>query len=134
MWLFPSEQSVLYFLAGANVIVYALLVLGIIRSRSNRVPQNPSMEYALGMLERSLRTSFPDMPEGYTWREVINRLKYSRKDLNWPEIDDALKAYEESRYGHITNDKANAWPIIRLTLSLPRGEKFAGTAEVASSE
>jgi hypothetical protein len=132
--LFLSEQTILYILAGCNVALYALLVVGIIRTRSGGVPTNPTMEYALGMLEKSLRSSFPDMPEGYTWREVIARLKASRKDLNWPEIDDALKAYEESRYGAITNEKANAWPIIRLTLSLPRGERYAGTAKVPSTD
>jgi hypothetical protein len=132
--LLLSEQSLLYLLAGCNIILYALLVVGMIRTRSARVPPNPTMEYALGMLERSLRNTFPDMPEGYTWREVINRLKASRKDLNWNEIEEALTAYEESRYGSIKNEKANAWPIIRLTLSLPRGERFASTAEVPGSE
>ena len=90
-----------------------------------RIPANPTVEQAFKILEASLKSTFPDLPEGYTWREVMVKLRALNLDIDWWEVENTFKKYEDYRYGGIEYKNANAKAIMKLALSLPRGEKHA---------
>ena len=122
----PSSDFVLlYLLLGLNIAVYIVLAIGIIRNRRNRLPKNPTVEDAFKYLEISLNRAFPNLPAGYTWNEVINKLKSLNLELDWFEIESTFKKYEDYRYGGIQYKNANVDAILRLASSLPRGEETA---------
>jgi hypothetical protein len=122
----PSSNLVLlYLLLGLNIAVYVVLAIGIIRNRRNRLPKNPTVEDAFKYLEISLNRAFPNLPAGFTWNEVINKLKALNLELDWFEIESTFKKYEDYRYGGIQYKNANVDAILRLASSLPRGEETA---------
>lgn len=57
------------------------------------------------------------MPQGFTWNEALetlrSRLRF-RKNLNWKEIESALKTYQESRYGGYKYTSAEIQSILLL--------------------
>ena len=120
-----SEESLLLLVMGANVLVYVLVVVGAIKERSRKLPSDPTIEEAFRILESSLKMSFPDLPEGYTWKEVMNRLRTLNLETDWYEIENTFRKYEDYRYGGIEYKNANAKAVLKLAMSLPRGERFA---------
>ncbi|MDA4111604.1 MAG: hypothetical protein OK439_03635 [Thaumarchaeota archaeon] len=128
-----DTQTVFYLLLVANVAIYLGLLLGIIRGRRFRLPSNPTVEEAFKILEKSLTRTFPDLPAGYTWKEVVNRLKASNLDLDWYEIEDTVRKYEEFRYGGIDYKNANVDAILRLAVSLKKVEKDARISQIQST-
>jgi hypothetical protein len=83
-----------------NVAVYGALGAGVFAwLRQPRLPNPRSSEEAFAMLEKSLRHAFPDLKDGFTWREALSRLKDLKPDLGWESIDVDRKAYEEYKYG-----------------------------------
>jgi hypothetical protein len=111
-------------------LVYILLGVGIARARRGRLPKNPSVEDAFKVLEVSLLRSFPDLPPGFTWNEVMTRVRALNLDLDWYEIESTFKKYEDFRYGGIKYRNANVAEILRLASALPRGERNASVAQV----
>jgi hypothetical protein len=107
------------------VAVYVVLVFGILRNRRGSLPNNPTVEDAFRYLELSLNRAFPDLPPGFTWKEVINKLKSLNLELDWFEIESTFKKYEDFRYGGIQYKNANVEAILRLASNLPRGEEIA---------
>jgi len=49
-------------------------------------------------------------------------------NLDWWEIESTFKKYEDFRYGGIEYKNANPKVVLKLALSLPKGEKFAGVS------
>jgi len=129
-----SDQNTLYIVVIANGLIYLLLLVGIVRVRSRRIPKNLTVEQAFKILESSLKNSFPDLPEGYTWREVMFRLRALNPEReDWFEIENTFRKYEDYRYGGMEYRNVNAQAVLKLALSLPRGEKFARVSQVKSS-
>lgn len=116
------------------MLVYILLAAGIVRGRSGRLPRNPSVEDAFRVLELSLNRTFPDLPPGFTWNEVMNKVKSLNLNLDWYEIESTFKKYEDYRYGGIQYKNANVDAILKLAAELHRGEnKSASIAEIKRS-
>jgi hypothetical protein len=128
-----SDSLFLYLLLGANIIVYVILALGIAKSRQARLPKNPTVDDAFRILEVSIFRAFPDLPSGFTWNEVMNKVKTLNLDLDWSEIENTFRKYEDYRYGGIEYTNANVDVILRLSSELPRGEKAASVAEIERS-
>jgi len=125
-----SDSLILYTLLGTNVLVYIMLALGIARSRRGRLPKNPTVEDAFRVLELSLYRAFPDLPAGFTWNEVMEKIRALNLDLDWFEIENTFQKYVDYRYGGIKYRNANVEAILRLAAKLPRGEKSANIAQV----
>jgi hypothetical protein len=128
-----SDSVFLYLLIGSNLLVYIALAAGIIKERRNRLPSNPTVEDAFKILEVSLFRSFPDLPPGFTWNEVMNKVKALNLNLDWFEIESTFKKYEDFRYGGIQYRNANVDAILNLAAELPRGEKPASIAQIQRS-
>lgn len=129
-----SDSVFFYLLLASNVLVYILLAAGIVRGRSGRLPRNPSVEDAFRVLELSLNRTFPDLPPGFTWNEVMNKVKSLNLNLDWYEIESTFKKYEDYRYGGIQYKNANVDAILKLAAELHRGEnKSASIAEIKRS-
>lgn len=128
----PSYQTVLELLIAANIAAYIFLLLGVLRGRSRKPPRNPSIEEAFRFLESALKQAFPDLPEGFTWKEVTSRLKSLDIDVNWAEVEDTLRKYEAFRYGGIEYQNANADSVLQLASELPRGEKIVRGSQIKS--
>ena len=128
-----SDSIFLYLLIGSNIAVYAILAVGLLKARSDRIPKNPSVEEAFKLLEVSLYKAFPDLPPGFTWNEVINRIKSLNLELDWFEVENTFKKYEDYRYGGIQYRNANVYVILQLAAKLRRGEKFASNAQIERS-
>jgi hypothetical protein len=75
------------------------------------------------VLERSLMRAFPDLPVGYTWGEVMAKVKSLHLELDWFEIENTFRKYQDFRYGGIAYKNANVDAILRLAAGLPKGEK-----------
>jgi len=110
-------------LIAANAGIYLALIVGVLRSRKDRIPSNPTVEDAFRVLEKSLNRAFPDLPVGYTWGEVMQKIKGLHLELDWYEIENTFRKYQDFRYGGIAYKNANVDAILRLAMSLPKGEK-----------
>ena len=114
-------------------MVYVMLAIGIVKSRQNALPKNPTVEDAFRILESSLYRSFPDLPPGFTWNEVMSKVKSLNLDLDWFEIESTFRKYEDFRYGGIEYRNANVDAILNLAAKLHRGESSASIAQVQRS-
>ena len=128
-----SDLFSIYLFAGLNIAVYAMLVIGIMRNRKTTLPKNPTVEDAFRFLEIALDSAFPNLPAGFTWNEIISKLKFLSLDLDWYEIEMTVKKYEDYRYGGIQYKNANVEAILRLAYSLRRGEENVSIFEIKSS-
>jgi hypothetical protein len=128
-----DDSTLLHLLIAANGAIYFGLAAGIIRSRKYRIPSNPTVEDAFRVLERSLGRAFPDLPSGYTWGEVMDRLKTLHLELDWWEIENTFRKYQEFRYGGIAYKNANVDAILRLAMSLPKGDKDVSVTQIQST-
>ena len=119
--------EMVYFLIAANATVYAMLAIGLSR-RLDKFPRDATLEEAFKILEEELKQRYPDLPEGYTWNEVLIKLKRSStktKHSDWANIENTLKQYEAFRYGDVDYKEVNPRSVVRLAKQLPRGEKVA---------
>jgi len=110
-----------------------MLLVGIVKGRQNALPKNPTVEDAFRILESSIYKSFPDLPAGFTWSEVMHRVKSLSLNLDWFEIESTFRKYEDFRYGGIEYRNANVNAILQLAAELPRGESSASIAQVQRS-
>ena len=117
--------GVVYFLIATNAAVYVVLAIGLSR-RLDKFPRDATLEEAFKILEEELKKRYPDLPEGYTWNEVLIKLKRSStktKHSDWANIENTLKQYEAFRYGGVDYKEVDPRSIVRLAKQLPRGEK-----------
>ena len=128
-----SSLTIFYLLVLANVAVYLLAIIGVIRARLRMEARVRSIEEAFAVLERALKASYPDLPEGFTWNEVVTRLKSTKQELDWWEIEYTLRKYEAYRYGGIAYSDVNVMAVLRLAMSLPRGERYVRGSKVQSN-
>ncbi len=111
-----------------------MVFLAVIRARRARRTRVKDISEAFAILEKSLHNAFPDLPEGFTWKEVVSRLKsLGITKLDWWEIENTLKKYEAFRYGGIEYSNINVQSILRLANSLPRGVSYAARSQSQSA-
>jgi len=132
--MLSSDSAFLILLVGSNILVYIVLAIGIVRGRKGRLPKNPTVEDAFKVLEAALLRTFPDMPPGFTWNEVMSKVKSLNLDLDWYEIENTFKKYEDYRYGGIQYKNANVDAILRLASGLHKGEKYSGITQIRRSK
>jgi hypothetical protein len=113
-----------YALIAANMVAYVLIILALLKGRTKRFPENVTLEQAFRILEASLKESFPELPEGYTWKEIITKLRSTRMNIDWWEVEDTLKKYEAHRYGGFDFKNPDPHSVLRIAQQLPRGAKI----------
>jgi hypothetical protein len=82
-----------------NAAAYGSLAVALAVWRARRGAMPADTRAAFGLLESALRHAFPDLPEGFTWREGLGMAKTKGLDIRWDEIDESLRRYEAYRYG-----------------------------------
>jgi hypothetical protein len=102
-----------------NFAIYGSAVGGYLRARQPALrPIDPAI--AFGLLEKSLKNAFPDLPEGFTWREALDRLGKAGLVMDWPEMSAALRQYEGWRYGEMVKPDRVDPEIVRLSNELAK--------------
>ncbi len=91
-----SNQLILGALLALNVVLYAPLIFTVFRRRRRKVNAS-NLADAFNGLELALKAAVPDLPAGFTWEEAVARLRSS--GVQTKGMEDALKSYEEYRYG-----------------------------------
>jgi len=91
-----SSELVLGGLLALNIALYAALVFAAI-GRWRRKVSASNLSEAFDGLEVALKEAVPDLPSGFTWEEAVARLRSS--GVQTKGMEDALKSYEEYRYG-----------------------------------
>jgi hypothetical protein len=91
-----SGPLVIVVMLAVNVVLYVALVLTVQSGRARRVSAENLAEAFKG-LEVALKQAVPDLPEGFTWGDAVARLRSAGIQTNG--MEDALKGYEEYRYG-----------------------------------
>jgi hypothetical protein len=109
---------------GSNVAVYAAAAGGLIRAVKRRHLRITNIEEAFAILEKSLEASYPELPEGFTWSEVVTRLKSSSINLDWSDVERTLRQYEAYRYGGIAYRDVSVAAVLELAMKLPKGDLF----------
>jgi len=107
-----------------DAAIYLFLLIGYLKTREPSIPEAMSITEAFQILERSLRRSFVDLPDGFTWNEAINRMKLLELDIDWRMVERVLKQYEAYRYGGVDPGIINTREILKLAMIVPRGMKF----------
>jgi hypothetical protein len=82
-----------------NIVVYIALIVGLIQWRKQRLPQFTGPTAPFQLLEAYVKRIFPDMKDGFTWREAIFRIENLGIDLDWDKIQRDVGVYEAYRYG-----------------------------------
>jgi hypothetical protein len=82
-----------------NAVVYASLAAGLVQRRRHRLPPPADAVAAFQLLERYFKRAFPDISEGFTWREAISRARKVKTNLEWDKIQQDVSVYEAYRYG-----------------------------------
>ena len=82
-----------------DAAAYASLAVGLVQWRRQRITLPVDSVAAFRQLETSLKRAFPDIDEGFTWREAMGRARTLKKDLEWDKIQGDVDAYEAYRYG-----------------------------------
>lgn len=110
-------------LATIDVVLAGLFLAGIIRLRIlSRISSDPTKAFA--QLEQSIGKAYPELPIGYTFREVLERVKHEEVKLDWPRLYGALEGYERSRYGGEKGGQDDNREVLRLARTLNRRKKW----------
>jgi hypothetical protein len=122
-------------LIGVNIAIYVAAGVGVIWERKHRIPDVHTLDQALAILEKSLRRTFPDLPEGFTWQEVVTRLKAKHLKANWDEIENIMRRYEEYRFGgkEMALHGVSPRSVVKLAYRLPKGERFVTRSKEKSA-
>src|SRR5215470_8495458 len=120
----PLDQATVYSLAGLNAVVYGLLVFLLVRRRYFSKPEISNTVEAFQLLELALKDRFPELPEGFTWRDAMSRLKPMNLDVDWGRLEIALNDYESYRYGGSGLGSTDPREVLRLADRLGKGAKF----------
>lgn len=99
--------------------MYSSLASGVVFLSRTRRYVGDTFE-ALG---QALKERFPDLPSGFTLREGLARARELVPNLNWKEIDDALRAYEDYRYGGLPKVGSPTVPLSGLISALKRSAR-----------
>ena len=81
-----------------NVAIYASMAAGLVQGR-RRATRLAGTGTLFNQLERALKKRFPDLPEGFTLREGLSKVRALEPTLGWDQIKKSLEGYEAYRYG-----------------------------------
>ena len=82
-----------------NAFAYVSLAIGLVQWRRQRLTLPADPVAAFRLLEVNLKRAFPDISEGFTWREAISRARNLKADIEWDKIEKDVNGYEAYRYG-----------------------------------
>jgi hypothetical protein len=100
-------------LLSIDVAIYVAALAGYVRMRQVAFrPPNP--EKAFSLLEKALQKAFPDLPEGFTWREAMKKVETISLDVDLVEVGRALRQYEAWRYGESVKPEEINAQVVRL--------------------
>jgi hypothetical protein len=122
-----SNELVLVALLAVNVLLYIPLVLSAVRRRRQKVNASNLVD-AFGGLELALKQAVPGLPAGFTWEEAVARLRSS--GVQTAGMEDALRKYEEYRYGGLPLPDLDFREVVKLANML--GGVSAGRSGGAS--
>ncbi len=114
-----DDPTTLVSLAALDVALYGAAVGGFLRARRAAFRAADS-ERAFFILEGALRKAFPDLPEGFTWREALHKVESLEIEVNWTEVGRALKQYEDWRYGEDVKKEEVNPEVMHLARELSR--------------
>ena len=110
-------------LATIDVALAAFFIAGMVRMRMlSRISSDPTKAFA--QLERSIAGAFPGLPVGYTFREVLEKLRHQEVRIDWSRVYEALEGYERSRYGGERNRQSDNGEVIKLARVLNGRRKW----------
>ena len=115
------DSALFLILVGFNVVLYAALIVGYVVRRKQRILQITNLNEAFELLEKRLKRAFPDLRDGFTWNEVMGRVKPLYRKVGWVEVDQVLKKYQAFRYGGDDPGDVRVDSIVKLAMTLPRG-------------
>lgn len=110
-----SSELVLGGLLALNAALYAPLVYAAL-GRGRRRATASNLGEAFRALELALKRALPDLPAGFTWEEAVARLKSS--GVRTEGMEDALKGYEEWRYGGLPLPDVDYQEVVRVANAL----------------
>ncbi len=119
-----ASDLVLYGVLVLDAAIYLFLFIGYLKTKEPSIPEAIGITEAFQILERSLRRSFVDLPDGFTWNEVINKARLLDLDIDWRAVERVLKQYEAYRYGGVDPGIINTREILKLAMIIPKGTKF----------
>ena len=111
-------------LIALNIAIYCSAFGGYARAKQVAFrPRDPAKAFRL--LEKSLKKAFPELPEGFTWREALERLEAAGLRVDWSEVSRALRQYEGWRYGEMVKPEEVNPEVVKLAKELSkRGRKW----------
>jgi len=110
-----------YALVSADVVLYALLALQLLRPwRGRGQGASPGAAEAFALLGAEIRRSVPSIPPGFTWEEAVVEARKLKVDVDWPSVDKAVRSYEGYRYGEKGEPVSGYEEILRLARELRR--------------
>ena len=98
-------------LLGLNIVLYIPLVWTAMGRRRRRVKASNLADAFVG-LELALKGAVPDLPAGFTWEEAVARLRSS--GVQTKGMEDALKGYEEYRYGGVPLPDVDFHEVVKV--------------------
>jgi hypothetical protein len=106
-----SNELVLVALLVLNTLLYVPLIFAAVRRRRQKVNASDLAD-AFSGLELALKEAVPDLPVGFTWEEAVARLRSS--GVQTKGMEDALRSYEEYRYGGLPLPDLDFREVVRL--------------------
>ncbi|HUI00909.1 MAG TPA: DUF4129 domain-containing protein [Nitrososphaerales archaeon] len=91
-----SQLVTLAVLLALDALLYFTLASALLSRRGRRVNAKNLAE-AFKALEAALKQAVPDLPDGFTWGEALERLRSAGVETDG--MENALKGYERYRYG-----------------------------------
>lgn len=110
-----SNQLILGALLAVNVVLYIPLIFAAMGRRRHRVNAS-NLPDAFKGLELALKEAVPDLPAGFTWEEAVARLNSS--GVQTKGMEDALKGYEEYRYGGVPLPDLDFREVVKVANTL----------------
>jgi len=109
-----------YLFVGANIALYALLALQLVRSRLQAPTRAETIGEAFALFGVEIRRSVPSIPPGFTWEEAVAQARKLSLAVDWPKLDEAVRTYEGYRYGGAGEPRAGYEEVSRLARELRR--------------
>ena len=116
-----AEVSVEAWLAIADVALLASAAFGYLQMRRSKPAASLDVKAAYGVLDRTIARYMPDLDQGYTWQEALERLKWAGVKADWDVMKRRLSEYEAYRYGGKEAPTTGQEDVISLAAKLRRG-------------